>query len=434
MSKKSEGKEDIRCDDPALTRRDFISLAGVGGAAALGVGMLASAPAQAVTAVKNSHKTMGVAGGKTEGWTNTFNPASTNPLYPPRDAPKPGEKIQEFEIELGISVHEILPGVKIHGFTYNGTYPGPEIRVTEGDWVLVHFKNNSPEFHTIHWHGIMVANEMDGVPNGTQWGVGPGQTFKYLFRAQPSGTHFYHCHNMTNLHVQAGMFGSLIIEPKDDLVRRVFPYTREYTLLLNEVDTVRVEREMEEMVRMMGSMQKMNESPKLMREMNGRMMGWFVDKKAFVEAVKSGYIPPYVSSRRGQNPTPNFNYFLINGKSYPMTDELLIRSGENIRVRLVGAGAMSHFMHLHGHDFWHVAQDGAPLAAPVRLNTVAVHPGTTTDIIIQGTNPGMWHFHDHSDLSTTNNGVFPGGMMTMLMYEDASEHGVKVPEIVQVSS
>jgi FtsP/CotA-like multicopper oxidase with cupredoxin domain len=111
-----------------------------------------------------------------------------------------------------------------------------------------------------------------------------------------------------------------------------------------------------------------------------------------------------------------------------------IRSGENIRIRLIGAGAMPHYMHLHGHDFWHVCTDGTPLASPIRLNTVPVFPGSTIDIIVQGTNPGMWHFHDHSDLSSTNNGQFPGGMMTMLMYEDMDRFGVQVPGIVEVSS
>jgi FtsP/CotA-like multicopper oxidase with cupredoxin domain len=369
-----------------------------------------------------------------QGWTNAFHPTATTPLYPPRQAPKAGEKVHEYDIELGITIHELVPGIKIHAFTYNGTYPGPEIRVPEGDWVQVNFTNRTPEFHTIHWHGVMLANEMDGVPNGTQWGVGPDQTFKYLFRAQPAGTHFYHCHNMTNLHVQAGMFGALIIESKDDLVQKVFPYKRDYTLLLNEVDTVMVEKQMEEMLRMMTVMEKMNESKKLMKEMNGRMMGWFANKKAFVDAVKAGYIPPYIAAKVGRYMAPNYNFFLINGKAYPMTEELTIRTGENIRVRLVGAGAMPHYMHLHGHDFWHVCQDGSPLASPVRLNTIPIFPGTTSDIIIQGTNPGMWHFHDHSDPASTNNGLFPGGMMTMLMYEDAAEHGVKVPEIVQVNS
>ena len=408
-----------------------MSLATVGGAA-LGTGFVL-AQSQAAAALPQASKTAGHAASP-EGWANAFHPAATIPLYPPRQAPKAGEKIHEFDFELGVSVHEIVPGIKIHAFTYNKSYPGPEIRVPEGDWVLVNFTNRTSEFHTIHWHGIVLANEMDGVPNGTQWGVGRDQTFKYLFRAQPAGTHFYHCHNMTNLHVQAGMFGALVIEPKEDLIQRVFPHKREYTLLLSEVDTVMVEKQMEEMLRMMSVMDKMNESPKAMREMNGQMMGWFTNKRAFLDAVKSGYIPPYVASNIGRVSSPKFNFFMINGKSYPMTDELRIRSGENIRIRLVGAGAMTHFMHLHGHDFWHVAQDGTPLLSPVRLNTIPVYPGSTSDIIVQGTNPGMWHFHDHSDLASTNNGLFPGGMMTMLMYEDAAEHGVKVPEIVQVNS
>lgn len=397
-----------------LSRRGFISLTSATGAL-LGSGLLLGKTAQAAG----------------------FDPSSTLPVYPPREQPKPGEKIHEFDIDLNVTVHEIVPGVRMHAFTYNGTYPGPEIRVPEGAWVLVNFTNRTTELHTIHWHGIQVPCEMDGVPLSTQWPVGPGQTFKYLFRAQPVGTHFYHCHNMTTLHVQAGMFGAFIVEPREpalDPVRKLFPYEREYTLLLSEVDTHLVERQMNEMLKMTGTMEVMNRSAKLMHEMNGRMMGWFKDKKSFVDAVASGYIPPYAASRAGPAEPPRFNYFMINGKSYPMTDPLSIRTGENIRVRLAGAGAMPHFMHLHGHDFWHVCQDGAPLASPVRMNTIPIFPGTTSDIVIQGSNPGMWHFHDHSDLSTTNNGQFPGGMMTMLMYEDAARSGVQVPDVVQVSS
>jgi FtsP/CotA-like multicopper oxidase with cupredoxin domain len=414
--------------DP-LSRRSFISAAGTGGLALGASLLLKNNIAEAATASEFKRPQADLAG-----WTNKFHPDLTKPLYPPRKGPQLGEKINEYDIKLEISVHEIVPGVKIHAFTYNGTYPGPEIRVKEGEWVLVKFTNTTSELHTIHWHGVMVENEMDGVPGGTQWGVGPNQTFKYLFRAQPAGTHFYHCHNMTNLHVQAGMFGAFIIEPKEDLVKKVFNYDREYTLCLSEVDTYMVESQMEGMVKDMTGMQKMAESAKMMAEMNGRMMGMFMNKKNFTDAVKSGYIPPYAASRGGRSRLPNFNFFMINGKSYPMTDELKIRAGENIRVRLIGAGMMPHFMHLHGHDFWHVCQDGSPLATPVRLNTIPIYPGTTSDIIIQGTNPGYWHFHDHSDLSTTNNGFFPGGMMTMLMYEDAPQFNVKVPEIIQVSS
>jgi FtsP/CotA-like multicopper oxidase with cupredoxin domain len=417
----------------ALTRRNFISVAGTAGAI-LGASSLFN---ENSLAAANHGEPVTVGNGSVpQGWVNAFHPSDNKPLYPPRQGPRAGETVHEFDIELEISTHEIVPGIRIHAYKYNDTYPGPEIRVTEGDWVLVNFTNRTTEIHTIHWHGIFLANEMDGVPNGTQWGVGYNQTFKYLFRAQPAGTHFYHCHNMTDLHVQAGMFGALIIEPKEDVIKRVFPYKREYTLLLSEVDTVMVEKRMAEMTQEMTKMQKMSEADNTMKEMNGRMMGWFANKSSFLNAIKTGYIPPYMTSLVGSYRTmsPVFNFFMINGKSYPMTDELLIRSGENIRVRLIGAGAMPHYMHLHGHDFWHVAQDGSPLASPIRLNTIPIFPGATSDIIIQGTNPGHWHFHDHSDISTTNNGQFPGGMMTMLMYEDAADFGVKVPEIVQVSS
>jgi FtsP/CotA-like multicopper oxidase with cupredoxin domain len=404
-----------------VTRRSFLAAAG----ATLALGPSALGRERAPVA------------GAPAAWPASFDPRATRPAFPPRELPKPGERIHEFDFDLRIGLHEIVPGVKMHAFTYNGSYPGPEIRVPEGDWVLVNFTNRTSELHTIHWHGIQVPCEMDGVPNGTQWPVGLGETFRYLFRAQPAGTHFYHCHNMTTLHVQAGMFGAIIVEPrdpKDDPVRRAFPYEREYTLLLSEVDTDYVQRQMNDMAKMSDRMAAMSRSAKLMREMNGRMMGWFKNKQAFLDAIRDGYVPPYLASRTGYVPPPNFNFFMINGKSYPMTDELLIRTGENIRVRLIGAGAMPHSMHLHGHDFWQVCQDGSPLSAPVRMNTIPVHPGTTSDIIIQGTNPGCWHFHDHSDLSTTNNGQFPGGMMTMLMYEDLDKAGVKLPDILQVSS
>ena len=348
--------------------------------------------------------------------------------------PKKGDKIRVFDIDITVGTHEIVPGIESHMFLFNGIHPGPEIRVKEGEWVQVNLHNKSPESHTIHWHGIQVPCEMDGVPLGTQWPVAPNQTFRYLWRAQPSGTHFYHCHVMTTLHTQAGLVGSLIVESADDPVQSVFPYEREYTMLLSEIDTDWVRDQLNEMIAMGTQMEAMNKDAKLMREMNGRMMGWFKDKDAFLAAIKKGYVPPYMPSMTGRVPPMMPNFFTINGKSYPMTDPLMIRRGESIRVRLIGAGSMPHFMHLHGHDFWHVCQDGSPLQTPVRRNTIPVFPGTTCDIIIQGTNAGHWHFHDHSDLSLTNNGQTPGGMMTMLMYEDAKEAGFTFEDVIAISS
>lgn len=408
---------------PKIDRRQLLRWGGLG----LGGGLIGRALGQ-------GSSSQGPMDRPATPWEASFNPKGTQPTFPPRDRPRPGEKIRVFDIEVTIDVHEILPGVQTHMFLFNKSHPGPEIRVKEGEWIQVNLKNKSPEFHTIHWHGIMLPMEMDGVPLGTQWPVGPNQEFRYLWRAQPAGTHFYHCHVMTTLHQQAGLVGSLIVESDKDIVRDTFPYSREYTMILTEADTNFIRNMMAEMVEMGVQMERMNHSASMMREMNGRMMGWFKNKEEFVKAVDKGYIPPYLAARTGTAMPITPNYFMINGKSYPMTDPLMIKRGENIRVRLIGGGVMPHFIHLHGHDFWHVCQDGAPLASPVRLNTIPIYPGTTSDIVIQGTNPGFWHFHDHSDLATTNNGQHPGGMMTMLMYEDAREAGIKWEEVIAISS
>lgn len=370
------------------------------------------------------------------GWPSQLVINETAPKWNPRDMPKPGEKIHEFNIEVTIEKIEILPLEEHHFYTFNKSMPGPEIRVKEGDWVKVNLTNKTHDFHTIHWHGIYVPCEMDGVPLGTQYPVGYNQTFTYLWRAQPAGTHFYHCHNMTNMHIQAGLYGALIIEPYDgeDIVQKTFPYERDYTLVLSEVDTEFLREQMNEMLMMGEMMDAMNGSKKLMAKMDGHMMGWFANKEAFLKAIKDGWVPPYHQSRTGPAMRVEPNFFLINGRPYPMTEHMHIKQGENIRVRLINAGILVHNMHLHGHDFWHVCTDGSPLATPVRMNTVPVFAGSTVDIMIQGTNPGGWHFHDHSDISLMNNGKSPGGMMTMLMYEDAEEAGFKFKEIIALDS
>jgi len=409
----------LKDTEQRLGRREFLSAAGLAGAGAV----LGAPKAKAETALETAGN-----------WPSSVNFASNAPKWYPRDKPKSGDKIHEFDIEVTIEKHEILPMVEIHAFTFNKTLPGPIIRVKEGDWVKVNLKNKTHDFHTIHWHGIYVPCEMDGVPLGTQYPVAFDQTFTYLWRAQPAGTHFYHCHNMTNMHIQAGLYGALVIEAENDPVQKTFPYEREYTFILSEVDTEFLREQMNEMIEMGMVMDRMNASPKLMAKMDGRMMGWFANQEAMLNTIKGGWIPPYSKSRTGATRRIEPNFFMINGKSYPMAEMMHIRRGENIRVRLINTGIMPHFMHLHGHDFWHVCHDGSPLAFPLRANTIPVFPGSTADIIVQGTNPGNWHFHDHSDLSGMNNGRSPGGMMTMLMYEDAEEAGFKFKEIIALDS
>tara|TARA_R110002072_G_scaffold238038_2_gene395440 strand:+ start:26769 stop:28058 length:1290 start_codon:yes stop_codon:yes gene_type:complete len=321
---------------------------------------------------------------------------------------------KEFELYIDIHIHEPAPGFKYHTLAFNGTIPGPEIRVNTGDKVRVKFVNKTDLNHTIHWHGMHVPWRMDGVPFVTQLPVMPNNEFIYEFTAKPEGTHFYHCHWGTLMHMQAGMFGSLIVENPQDPIKERFPYDREYTLVYSSHDTNYVREEMN------GMLERMKQRSFLMKngEFTPEQWSVFDSKEQMQSSIEDGYVPPYLTNRRSNADLPQANWFTVNGKSYPSTPYLFIKENENIRIRLINAGAETHNLHLHGHDFWMVADDGVPLEHPWKRNTVPLAPGKTYDIIVEGTNRGIWTFHDHDVRKVTNNGLYPGGNLLALVYED----------------
>ncbi len=328
--------------------------------------------------------------------------------------PKIDGDFKEFRLFIDIAQQEIVPGFKIHTLAFNNQVPGPEIRVNQGDKVRVFFKNRTELNHTIHWHGLHVPWRMDGVPYVNQMPVMPGQEFVYEFVAEPYGTHFYHCHWGTLLHMQSGMYGSFIIENPDDPIKKEFPHEREYTLLYSAHDTNFIRRELNSML------ERMKERMYLMKtgRFNKERFAVFDTKDELLQAIQNGYQPPYVVNRRAPSELPQPNFFTVNGKSYPATPNIYIREGENIRVRLINAGTEEHFLHLHGHDFWLVCDDGLPVPQPWQQNTLRLSPGKTLDIIIEGKNRGIWTFHDHDTRRVTNNGLYPGGNLMALVYED----------------
>jgi len=339
----------------------------------------------------------------------------------PPGAPSDDEvDYKTFHLEFTVFNHELLPGVMLPCFSFNNQVPGPVFRVQENDWIKVVAVNKTDEMHTIHWHGVDLIYTMDGVPMVTQDPIHAQETFVYRFQARPHGTRFYHCHFSTPLHFTTALHGAFIIDTPDDPIRRAFPYERDYVLVLQSFDVNFARRHMNATLEGMKRVNKLMEQ----RRLTPATHAFFRNYADFTKAIKTGWRPPYTRGNAESN-TDVFDmrprFFAINGKSYPATVEtehLYIRRGENIRVRLINATITDHHMHLHGHQFWKVAEDGNPLPQPYRLNTVPVTPGKTVDIIIQGTNPGFWDFHDHMELHARNNGISPGGMITMLEYED----------------
>ena len=140
--------------------------------------------------------------------------------------------VKVFELTCEKGEWEVEPGKIVEAWTYNGVVPGPEIRVTEGDRVRIIVHNEMDESTAIHWHGLKLPFEQDGVPFITQPPITPGESFTYEFVAKPVGTHIYHSHYNAAEQVAHGQVGAFIIEPKDPGSRPAFD--RDYTCLLND--------------------------------------------------------------------------------------------------------------------------------------------------------------------------------------------------------
>jgi len=400
-------------------RRGFLKMAAAAGSGAIA----ATASSTSFAKSPNKKSKMNSGHSATQGTVNKYGSMmfmdghkhKGGKLIEPPGSPSPSDvDYKVFDLDIRIVEHEVLPGIKLHLFAFNGQVPGPEFHVNEDDWIQVNFTNNTEEMHTIHWHGIVLPYTMDGVPMITQDPIHPGDTFVYRFQAKPTGTRWYHCHWSTSLHAVSAMHGAFIVHRKKEQLKNRFPYTRDYTLMLESWDLDFIRQEMN------GLLEGMKEVNYLMSEglLDYKTHGFFKNYQEFKKSVESGeYTAPYLLSRSSGNEIkPNF--FAINGKSYPATKKIPIKQGEWIRVRLINASGLTHHMHLHGHDFWWVAQDGNDLPEPLHLNTVHVEPGGTYDIMIYGDNPGYWTFHDHKTVHASNNGIYPGGMLTVLEYED----------------
>jgi FtsP/CotA-like multicopper oxidase with cupredoxin domain len=139
--------------------------------------------------------------------------------------------VKVFELTTEMVQWTLTDGVTVTAMTYNGTVPGPMIRVTEGDQVRIIVKNELDESTTIHWHGVEVPNNMDGVPGMTQDPIQPGETFIYEFIAKPAGTFMYHSHYEGDRQVTAGLYAPFIIDPKTPDAN---PPDVDVTLMLSE--------------------------------------------------------------------------------------------------------------------------------------------------------------------------------------------------------
>jgi FtsP/CotA-like multicopper oxidase with cupredoxin domain len=304
----------------------------------------------------------------------------TAPASPAVAAPPPHQHavparapgaLREFTIETKEASWEIFPGAAVKAWTYNGQVPGPEIRVTEGDLVRVTLKNSLPEPTTIHWHGVDVPNNMDGIPGITQDAVPPGGTFTYEFVATNPGTRWYHSHQDSEIQLPLGLYGPMIVEPAAPVAGEPV-YDREYTYVLSE---------------------------------------WSL---ALTPDVATGNATlPRSGPGAPHSKQLDYDFFLMNGHAHESIEPVMLSKGERVRIRLINAGSLVHTVHTHGHSFKIVATDGNPVPAVAQLtkDSVTLGPSERVDIELLATNPGVWVFHCHMEHHMAN------GMMTTIQYE-----------------
>ena len=273
--------------------------------------------------------------------------------------------VKVFDLTTSVIKWSILPTKQVMAYAFNQQVPGPRIRITEGDRVRINVTNNLPESTTVHWHGLVVPNNMDGPAFVTQLPIEPGQTFTYEYTAQQAGTYFYHTHDNADRQQTLGLYGALIIDPKD--ASKTPAYDLEYVIQLQE---------------------------------------WL---------EREGYTYPSMLMEGGLP-----NYFTINGKAFPATDTIQMKVGQKIRLRFIGTNSnFIHPMHVHGGPFKVIETDGNPVpeAAQIEKDTVNVAPGERYDVIWTAREPGKWLIHCHILHHTTNNNVEEqgGGGLTMVI-------------------
>ena len=128
----------------------------------------------------------------------------------------PDPRVVEVDLTARIAEVEMAPGTRVQAWTYNGSLPGPLIRAKVGDRLIVHFVNELDEPTTLHWHGVRVPIEMDGVPGISQPEVKKGESFTYDFVLRDASLYWYHPHVMSAAQVGYGLYGALLVEDPAD--------------------------------------------------------------------------------------------------------------------------------------------------------------------------------------------------------------------------
>lgn len=277
---------------------------------------------------------------------------------------------QEYRLDIAresvrITDHEV------EKITVNGTIPGPTLRFKQGQEAIIHVTNHMQEDTSVHWHGLLLPGEMDGVPglNGFA-GIKPGETFTYRFKLRQAGTYWYHAHSLGQ--EQDGHYGSIVIEPKD---QDVVQADRDYVVLLSDF----AEQDWDEIL---GNLK----SDAAYYNYAQRTVGDFfndIKEKGFKEAWQ--FVKDWGEMRMSPTDLADVSgyTFLVNGKTAAQNWTGLFKAGEKVRLRFINASSMSFYdVRIPGLKMEVVQADGQNVE-PVTVDEFRFAVAETYDVIVE---------------------------------------------------
>ena len=256
--------------------------------------------------------------------------------------------------------------------TISGSIPGPLVRLKEGQDAVMRVTNQLDEDTSIHWHGLLVPYEMDGVPGVSYAGIKPGETFRYAFPVKQSGTYWYHSHS--GLQEQQGHYGPLIIDPIDP---EPFAYDREYVVMLSDWT---FENPMSVLKKLKKQSDYYNYQRRTVPELfnDAEENGWGKTVRERMVWARSRMAPTDIADVSAATYT-----YLINGMAPDSNWTGLFRPGERIRLRFINGATMSYFdVRIPGLKMTVVQADGQNVQ-PVAVDEFRIGVAETYDVIVE---------------------------------------------------
>ncbi|WP_028626666.1 copper resistance system multicopper oxidase [Metapseudomonas resinovorans] len=277
----------------------------------------------------------------------------------------------EFDLFIGETPVNLTGKARI-AKTINGTLPGPLLRWREGDTVTLRVRNRLAEDTSIHWHGMILPANMDGVPGFSFAGIAPDGMYEYRFQVKQHGTYWYHSHS--GLQEQVGVYGPIVIDPKEP---EPFQYQRDYVVMLSDWTD-------EDPARVMAKLKKQSDYYNQHKRTVGDFIndvsekGWsatMADRTMWADMKMS---PTDLADVSGATYT-----YLLNGQAPDGNWTGLFRPGEKIRLRFINGSAMTYFdVRIPGLKMTVIAADGQPVE-PVSVDEFRIAVAETYDVLVE---------------------------------------------------